>query len=134
MTTQTKKTPIYVIIAIVGLVFIIWFSSKDNSKPITPEIKTIDYYSHDTRLDAYQLMKKIITENYLKAPATAKFAGFSEAEIKYTNLGDKVHVYTIKSYVDSQNSFGAMIRTHFQCIMTTGDGKNYVLSNFETAE
>jgi hypothetical protein len=56
----------------------------------------------------------------LKAPATAQFPYYDDSfikEIKSEKKG-KQHQsrqYQIKSYVDSQNSFGALIRTNYTC-------------------
>lgn len=47
----------------------------------------------------------------LKAPSTAKFGPFEESSV--TPLGDEK--YRIVAYVDSQNSFGAMLRTYYTC-------------------
>lgn len=48
----------------------------------------------------------------LKAPSTAEFEGYSPAAI--SSAGNR---YTVRSYVDAQNSFGAMIRTDFTCVV-----------------
>lgn len=50
------------------------------------------------------------TEN-LKAPSTANFASYSRDRVK--DLGS--WRYQIRSYVDSQNCFGAQVRTGFTC-------------------
>jgi hypothetical protein len=44
----------------------------------------------------------------LKAPATAEFAD----DYEFDGEGDD---YTIRSYVDAENSFGARIRTSYTC-------------------
>lgn len=60
----------------------------------------------------------------LKAPSTAKFPGDG-----FLNYGEDWTLnksgtdYSVKSYVDSQNSFGAMIRSNF-AIYLTWDGKS----------
>lgn len=59
-------------------------------------------------------IKRAVKES-LKAPTTAKFP-FAEA----VHVGDDV--YQMASYVDSQNSFGAMIRTHFVGEIARVDG------------
>ncbi len=51
--------------------------------------------------------------NRLKSPSTAKFAPLSDQRI-YRIEGEG-EAYRILSYVDSQNSFGAMVRTEFTC-------------------
>ena len=47
----------------------------------------------------------------LKSPSSAKFPWDGKAHHLGTNK------YALTSYVDSQNSFGANIRTHFKCIV-----------------
>ena len=62
----------------------------------------------------------LYVENMLKSPSSADFPASSTANIQ--ELENKV--FEIRSYVDSQNSFGAMIRTNFYCkIQYTGDPK-----------
>ncbi len=53
-------------------------------------------------------------KEHLKAPATAKFQGIFDIDLSrdVSRNGDK---FIVSSYVDSQNSFGAMIRTHYVC-------------------
>lgn len=54
--------------------------------------------------------KSVITKNnILKSPSSAKFPNI--AEWKFTKDNG---VVTVESYVDSQNSFGAMLRGEFQ--------------------
>ena len=65
----------------------------------------------------------------LKAPATAQFPYYDDAFIKEIKSDKKskqyqARQYQIKSYVDSQNSFGALIRTHYTCsLMQIQDDK-----------
>ena len=54
----------------------------------------------------------------LKAPATAKFCSLEEMSVMEVN-----GIYTVSGYVDSQNSYGAMVRTPFTLkIFKTADG------------
>lgn len=54
----------------------------------------------------------------LKAPSTAKFPWDYESYV--TDNGDGT--YTVTSYVDAENSFGAKIRSKFRCIVHNEDG------------
>lgn len=47
----------------------------------------------------------------LKVPSTAKFPASNDPHVRVIHLGDCKH--RIVAYVDSQNSFGAMIRTPY---------------------
>jgi hypothetical protein len=54
----------------------------------------------------------------LRAPKTADFSGYSNATVDY--LGDCRH--RVIAYVDSQNVFGAMLRSKYSAIVKyTGD-------------
>ncbi|WNF45815.1 hypothetical protein RHP75_15730 [Pseudomonas sp. SG20056] len=64
---------------------------------------------------AYGSAKSII-EKQLAAPATAKFARPSDQGVKVRKTG--ACVYRVDSFVDSQNGFGAMLRTHFSITVT----------------
>src|SRR5882672_11033891 len=56
------------------------------------------------------ICQKFVTER-LKAPATADFQSNGDADVR--NMGGGK--YRVFSFVDSQNSFGANIRTKFGC-------------------
>lgn len=74
---------------------------------------------------------QILVEKSLKAPSTADFPWTMKAN------ASSGQVYTINSYVDAQNSFGAMIRTNFYCqLKYTGDGKtdSWVVKVFKVLE
>lgn len=51
----------------------------------------------------------------LKAPSSAKFPYTSDPQVSVTELGRCR--FSVVSYVDSQNAFGAMIRSHFTVVM-----------------
>jgi|SRR5215472_6993548 len=55
----------------------------------------------------------------LKAPSTAKFGD----DAVVSDLANST--YDVRSYVDSQNAFGAMIRTNFICTLKTTDGGDH---------
>lgn len=59
------------------------------------------------------------TAAQLKAPATAEFP--TMLDIKHTK---RPYGYDFNGWVDSQNSFGALIRTNFLCI-AKGSGENF---------
>lgn len=74
-------------------------------------------------------LSEILAYNYaimfvkeqLKSPASAKFPDSRLKKSHTTALGGGK--YRINSWVDSQNSFGAMIRTKFSCTIII-DGTN----------
>ena len=58
-------------------------------------------------------------KEHLKAPASAKVPGFGESQGHVIALPDQR--YLIESWIDSQNSFGAMIRTHYSAAVVQKD-------------
>jgi hypothetical protein len=56
----------------------------------------------------------------LKAPSTAKYSGWFDS-VTQPNPDGSVAVF---AYVDAQNSFGAMIRTHYVCTVGPSAGAN----------
>ncbi len=56
---------------------------------------------------------QLAVEDYLKAPSTAKYGVSDDYKIK--KVSDQE--YIVSSYVDSQNSFGAMIRSNFEVVI-----------------
>lgn len=50
-------------------------------------------------------------KDYLKAPSTAEFSGIGETQIVAQGGGK----YAVIGWVDSQNSFGAKLRTKYIC-------------------
>ena len=85
-----------VVIGVIGA--IVDSSSKTNKK------------SAGNESDAYLMARAFVRER-LKAPSTAEFPPLSEARVWQTP-DKKWHAV---AYVDSQNSFGAMIRTPWSC-------------------
>ena len=70
----------------------------------------------DHSVDALLMSQKLVTA-CLKAPASAKFPG-----VVWDNAIGHVkrngQMYRIDSYVDSQNAFGAMLRTRYTVTLT----------------
>lgn len=54
------------------------------------------------------------TRNYLKAPAGADFPEYNDPGVSISHDGTK---WTVQSFVDAENSFGANIRTGFLCVV-----------------
>jgi hypothetical protein len=69
-------------------------------------------------------------EQRLKAPGTAKFRNFyqDDGEVTVTQAGD---VFTVVSSVDSENGFGASLRTEFTCTVTSLGGGNWQLEGLD---
>lgn len=82
-----------------------------NSLDVPPSITAEEARNkaENIKWDAYYTAKNFV-KNRLKSPSTANFPNGKDATI--TLLPDGV-TYKIYSYVDSQNGFGAMIRTRW---------------------
>jgi len=79
-----------------------------------------DTYGHD-EFDAVAAAEKIVKSN-LKSPSTAEFCKHKEYTI--TCSGD---TWTIKGYVDAQNSFGATLRNNFTVKITFTSSTKYTI-------
>jgi len=77
-------------------------------------------------VDAFYISQQFVTKK-LKAPSTAKFPWRSESTVK--DLGN--NRYEVISYVDAQNSFGAMLRMHYKCTVEYVSGDNWKLISLE---
>lgn len=87
---------------------IYFFNDKDELEPV--QIETQEQYEDvEAYIDAQAVVKR-----YLKAPSTADFPSSSKASI----LRDGDH-FVISSYVDSENSFGAKIRSDWTVEFTS---------------
>jgi len=65
--------------------------------------RTVDSY------DACHMAQKFVVDA-LKAPTTAEFPPAREPDCQ---TSQRERIWVVTSYVDSQNSFGAMIRSHY---------------------
>ena len=72
----------------------------------------------ETSWTAYDYAQEIVKNN-LKSPASAVFPDYQESFVN--ELGK--YEWRVETYVDAQNSFGAMLRTNFT-IVVKHDRKN----------
>lgn len=85
------------------VLFILFVTSCGSSEPEMP-----DSFDAQTNVEAF-------IKGKLVSPATAEFSNFDIYE-------EDVSVFKVKGSVDSQNGFGAMIRSEFSCkIKFNGD-------------
>ncbi|WFO15028.1 hypothetical protein M601_014210 [Cellulophaga baltica 4] len=80
------------------------------------KIETFSYLSDDQiSLAAQKFVKKS-----LQSPSTAKFPALFKSSVKKLSPG----YFMVSSFVDSQNTFGAMIRSNYEVkLRQTTDGK-----------
>lgn len=77
-------------------------------------------------VEAYVVCQQFV-EDRLKSPSSAEFGG-PYSRVTTHNGGGK---YTVATHVDSENSFGAMIRNDFVCTVQHTTGDSYRLVNLE---
>lgn len=99
-----------IIIMLFSLTFI---GCESNSKPFSQ-------LGLDNQKGYLWSMAQSSVKNNLKAPSTAKFPTYSDADFK--DLGN--NEFAITSYVDAQNGFGAMLRSNFVVKIKVDDEYN----------
>ena len=113
LQTETKKKKNYgyifwiIIIAVIAVITFISNLKEDDSSSSS--------FSSTNKFMAYSYAEDFVKKQ-LKSPSTAKFPrAVEERNGHIIILGN--NRYAINSWVDSQNSFGATIRTRFSCII-----------------
>ena len=99
--------------------------AKEKAKADETEAKAKEKAETEAKEETEKLNIKLIStaqtivKNNLKSPSTAKFPwGEKEYQInKKDGLTEGFTSYVIRSYVDSQNSFGAEIRSNFTVVL-----------------
>lgn len=74
-------------------------------------------------------MSVLYVRSHLKSPSSAKFCGVNSASIEQS--GDRA---TTRGWVDSQNSFGATIRTQWTCELHRTANGDYVVDSCVVSE
>jgi len=102
-----------IILALVGLLVILLLIANgiDEKKP------------PDYRYEAF-VQCQLAVSGVLKAPKTADFQPYGSSYVK----DEGSNKFTVRVAVDAENSFGAMIRTNFECKLTR-DGDNWRLDS-----
>ena len=77
-----------------------------------------DSYGHD-KFDAFVIAEKAVKDK-LKSPSTAQFCTTTEATI-----GRNGNTWTVKGWVDAQNSYGATVRANFVVTFTFASKDTY---------
>lgn len=104
------KNLIPVIIVLALIVYIGSICDNDtNKQDTTPDVKTT-WLDRENKGMAYLMIEDFVKRSLI-SPGSAKFPGIFKRydHVKYLTE----QKYSIISYVDSQNSFGALLRTNF---------------------
>lgn len=75
----------------------------------------------DDELGTCWALAEDIVKSHLKSPSSAKFPfSYADEDVSITKSGD---IYTVKSWVDSENSLGATLRSNFTVTITKSGSK-----------
>jgi hypothetical protein len=116
----TKQRYILTVIALLGLG--IYFGVFFDYSPFFREDPNA-WKTKDSKTMAYVMMQSFVKDR-LKSPGSAKFEWITEPACTIEKDGFE---YRISSWVDSQNAFGAVIRTQFSGIVRQADKDNWEL-------
>lgn len=101
-----------------------------NPQPPLPDIPEWDRQRHPT--EALLMMQRFVKDR-LKSPRSAEFPGvFDGVEDHVKYIGG--HIYQVTSWVDSQNAFGANIRTRYVGEIRQEDEDKWTLVSLKLAE
>lgn len=116
---KTNYTGIFITV-LLGVVLTLWVLAQmgGGAEPHRPDNVT-----------AYA-MAQVFVSQQLKAPATADYAPMSQATI--IDLGDGL--YSVTAWVDSENSFGARLRSTFTASLRWTGGDDWRLVGVTWAE
>lgn len=128
---RKQASPLAIILGLAAVaIFIGIGATLTPDTPATkPDAKSTKPVNRLTETQAY-IMSQQFVKDRLKAPATADFPWQDEATIRKTGPGE----FLVLSYVDAQNAFGANIRNHYACKISSDDnGKTWNLVEFSFA-
>lgn len=85
---------------------------------------------------AAAVMCEDFVKQRLKSPSTAHFPGVTDTDYaKTTTLSDtKPWKYQVTGVVDSQNGFGATVRSNYVCTVSTKDNKTWTLEDLNLTQ
>ena len=125
---NNKNSIVFIIVLL--LFFLVWkcsCSKSDNEIQQQYQQQTEQDNEH-SKIVALTAAQECVTER-LKSPSSADFPWGSECVTKISD-----NTYVINSYVDSQNSYGAMIRTNFTCQITLTGNESYTCDDIQLFE
>lgn len=101
--------PAYILMAVMVTGFFAWVFYSEST--VSPEVKRYreEMTARQSRYPAVFQASQAYIKQRLKAPSTAEFPWYDSSAVS----GPDGNVYTVRSYVDSENGFGAKIRTNY---------------------
>lgn len=107
-----NKKLVHISSVLVIFIFLFFAFGSDDDDSSSPTVAN--------KMLAYSYAEDFVKQR-LKSPSTAKFPSIFEKADHITELGN--NKYRINSWVDSQNGFGAMLRSRFSCKIIFKDEK-----------
>tara|TARA_B100002049_G_scaffold230082_1_gene206517 strand:- start:4876 stop:5442 length:567 start_codon:yes stop_codon:yes gene_type:complete len=97
------------VLSVVILIVAAFIGSGSDPKPEDMTAEELSAACED-KIMAYVMAQKLVKQN-LKSPSTAEFPSYNSSGVTITYAGECVH--KVSAFVDSQNAFGATVRTPF---------------------
>lgn len=113
-STQSVCCSIVAVLGVIAVISIIALGNVLHSLPVGNE--------HNSDGGSAAQMAEGFVKQRLKAPSTAVFSNFI-SEDTVTEIGNGK--FTVTGWVDSENSFGAKIRSNWKCTLHTADGRTW---------
>ena len=128
--SKDQKTHSIAFVVVIILFFLIWKCSCSESNEDRQQGFEQQTTENETnqKITALTAAQECVKER-LKSPSSADFPWGTDCVSKVSE-----NTYIINSYVDSQNSFGAMLRTNFSCQVTLNSDDTYTCDNVELLE
>lgn len=121
LVKQSSRKRSLIVFGSATVIFFILFGATSNEKgkviTSTSTVTSSEKPISDRKVISTVYAEKVIKDT-LKAPSTAKFV-----DVQAYELSNEKDVWAVNGYVDSQNSFGAMIRNQWEVQLDYRDGK-----------
>lgn len=115
IVTRSARSAVAAAVLTALVIWFLWPSSRQQD----------EWKNGHQEAEAYVMVKRFVKER-LKAPATAQFApDYENGKWRAQSIGGSK--YRVVAYVDSQNSFGANLRSYFVAEMEQVDRDHWKL-------
>jgi len=131
MKTGKQYLILIMVVVVLGVIMV----KVQAKQPVTIPAATYTPYTPNTSNTGTAAVKaNVIIRSMLKAPSTADFSITPSITVKPVTKGNMTsYIYSVNSYVDAQNSFGAKLRNDFTIILAEniGDAKQRGNSDYD---
>ena len=126
---KQRSNPVFGVLIVIflglGLFKLISSDNAGGNSNVIQSTESISWEEQDHSIGAWVFTTMQMKEK-LKSPRSAKFPGFDKRFVQKDGT-----TYTITSYVDAQNSFGALIRKNFKATVREFKEDSWILISFE---